>query len=94
MDDRYLAQARLPSNSGYKSVQLRLREVEVRSDDSILLVEVAVKGEMFERGKTRTGGLVTDFEWAFPQLRVSLRDWRTCRRSCIKLEPANRRYVV
>lgn len=71
VDGRYLAQARLSSNSGRQSVQIRLREVEVRSDDSILLVEIAAKGEMIERGKQRRGGFVTDFEWVFPQLRVS-----------------------
>ena len=91
MDDRYLAQARIPSNSGYKSVQLRLREVEVRSDDSILLVEIVAKGEMFERGKQRTGGLVTDFEWAFPQLRISSKAMgglhASIRRSLDRLDP-------
>jgi hypothetical protein len=91
MNDRHLAQARLPSNSGHKSVQLWLREVEARSDDSILLVQVAVKGEMVERGKKRTGGFVTDFEWAFPQLRVSSKALgelhASIRRSLDRLDP-------
>lgn len=91
MSERYLAQARLPSNSGWKSVHLRLREVEVRGDDSILLVEIIVKGEMVERGKKRTGGFVTDFEWVFPQLRVSAKALgelhASIRRSLDRLEP-------
>jgi hypothetical protein len=91
MNDRYLAQARLPSNSGWKTVQLRLKEVEVRSDDSILLMEIVAKGEMVERGKKRRGDFVTDFEWAFPQQRVSLKALgelhAAIRRSLDQLEP-------
>jgi hypothetical protein len=90
-DGRYLAQARLPSNSGRKSVQLRLREIDRANDAQVLLVEVVAKGEMFERGKRRGHGLVTDFEWRFPQILISSKALgelhASVRRSLDQIEP-------
>lgn len=91
-ENRCLAQARLPSNSGKVLIWFRLRRVDENGHvPALLIMEIAARGEMFERGNRRAHDLVTDFEWRFPQVVVSaeaLAELHACvRRSLEHPEP-------